>query len=144
MNAVENASEQSFVERLAAHLRENYGDAVVRLPDEEEAKTVAGLPAETLEMLVSRSIKRARSYGLSHQSAIAAFSALMFEVAPNFDSHKLSRMLLNDENTEPNARLNELLEVLTDKNWETIKEAYNPQEWQINNGEQNGTPIEKE
>lgn len=128
MNAFETAAEEKFERRLAAHLRENYGAAVVRLPDSE--LTVGELPEDVLLSLVKNSIERARQYELTFESSISAFSAIRFEVSPNFDKHRLSQVLLKDETVEPDARLNELLEVLTEKNWETIRGEYDVNAWQ--------------
>ncbi len=130
MDVFEKAAEEGFVRRLCAHLRERYAEALVRLPDQETI--VRELPDETLDLLVRRSIERARKNDLTYESSISAFTALMFEVAPNFDTHQLSKMLLTDEEIEPNARLNELLKVLTEKNWESIRGNYDVNAWQIN------------
>ena len=54
----------------------------------------------------------------------------MFEISPNFDRHRLSQVMLNDGNLEPEARFDELLEVLTEKNWETIRADYDVYDWQ--------------
>ena len=129
MNVFEATAEDNFVRRTAAHLLEHYAKAIVRLPDDVES-AVDQLPEEKLRSLVEISVERARSYGLTYESSISAVSALMFEVAPNFDSHRLSQVLLNDENIEPDARLDELLEVLTEKNWEAIRAEYDVNEWE--------------
>ncbi len=128
MQVFETAAEDNFVQRLAAHLKGNYSAAMVRLPDSESA--VGELPAEKLHSLVKISIERARLYNLTHESSISAYSALMFEVSPNFDLHRLSQMMLTDENIEPDARLDEVLAVLTEKNWETIRADYDVNDWQ--------------
>ncbi len=128
MSVFETTAEEKFVRRLAAHLLENYGTAVVRLPDLES--TVNELPEETLHSLVKNSIARARRYELTFESSISAFTAIRFEVSPNFDRHRLSQVMLNDEHIEPDARLDELLEVLTEKNWETIRGEYDVNAWQ--------------
>lgn len=128
MSAFENAAEEKFARRIAVHLLENYASAIVRLPNSESA--VAELPEETLHSLVENSIERARRYELTFESSISAFTAIRFEVSPNFDRHRLSQMMLNDEHIEPDARLDELLEVLTEKNWETIRGEYDVNAWQ--------------
>ena len=127
MEVFESAAEEDFVRRLTEHLLENYAKSVVRLPDQESA--VIDLSKETLDLLVRRSIERARRYDLSFESSISAFSAVMFDVAPNFDDHSVSKLCLNDENVEPNARLNELLKLLTDKQWEKIRTDYDVNNW---------------
>ena len=60
---------------------------------------------------------------------IAVFVALMFDVAPNFDKHTLSRVILSDQTMKFPARLDHLLEILTDKNWDTIRATYDSQAW---------------
>jgi hypothetical protein len=130
MAVFEQTAEESFERRLAAHLREDYLTAVVRLPEMES--TVSDLPDETLKLLVSVSIERARSYELTFESSISAFCAIMFEVAPNFDKHSLSKLCLRDENIEPNERLNELIKVLQEEHWEKIRADYDVNAWQPN------------
>lgn len=128
MEEFELAAEDGFVRRLGKHLLENYAKAIVRLPDEE--KEVKNLPEDKLHLLVRKSIERARSYGLSFESAISAFSAIMFEVAPNFDRHSMSRLCLKDKNIDPNERLDELLKLLTEEHWEKIRNDYDVNAWE--------------
>jgi len=128
MSVIEAVAQENFVRRIAVHLLAEYPKAVVNLPDDEKS-TVDELPEETLHDLIRVGIERARGHQLTHESAIAAFVAVMFEVAPNFDTHRLSQVLLNDEEIEPNARLDELLNVLNEKNWESIREDYDPKAW---------------
>lgn len=139
MLVIEAVAEENFVRRIADHLLEQYPKAMVRLPDDKNS-TVEELDEETLHSLVRTGIARARSYQLSFESSIAAFTAVMFEVAPNFDTHRLSQVLLNDDEVEPNDRLDELLNVLTEKNWESIREDYDPQAWILK--EENGAVEE--
>lgn len=134
MTVFQESAEESFRQRLSAHLLEQYPKTTVRLPDKESA--IEELSDETLHLLVGGNIERARSYGLNYESSIAAFSVLMFEVAPNFDAHQLSQLFLNDEDIEPNVRVDELLEHLTEKNWETIKSNYDVNAWQLNSEKQ--------
>lgn len=130
MEVFESVAQEDYERRLTGHLLENYAKSVVRLPDQESA--VIDLPKETLDLLVRRSIERARRYDLSFESSISAFSAVMFDVAPNFDEHSVSRICLNDENVEPNDRLDELLKLLTEKQWEKIKADYDVKSWLSN------------
>jgi len=130
MSVIETFVQEGFVRRIAEHLLANYPQALVRLPG-EDVFTVDALPEETLYDLIRSGIRRARSYGFTFESSIAGFVAVMFEIAPNFDTHRLSQVLLNDEEVEPNARLDELLNVLTEKNWEAIRTDYDPQAWEF-------------
>jgi hypothetical protein len=130
MLVIESVAQENFVRRIVAHLLAEYPKALVTLPTDEEF-TVDELPEERLYDLVRTGIARARRYGMTFESSIAAFTAVMFEIAPNFDLHRLCQVLLNDEQIEPNARLDELLNVLTEKNWESIRADYDPQAWTL-------------
>ena len=122
------AAEQTFAQRLAGHLLEKYPEASVRLPDLES--TVGALPAELLDRLVQVSIERARHYGLTFESSISAFSAIMFSAAPNFDNHNISNLCLTDEAVDPNDRLDEMLNLLTEDHWKRIRSDYDVAAWQ--------------
>ncbi len=128
ISVIEAVAQEKFVHRIAVHLLEEYPKAVVTLPDDAKFP-VDELPEEMLYDLVRVGIARARSYGLTFESAIAAFTAVMFEVAPNFDAHRLCQVLLDDEEIEPNARLDELMNVLNEKNWESVRAEYDPNAW---------------
>lgn len=140
MEVFESAAEEDFVRRLTAHLRENYATSVVRLPDQESP--VAELLEETLDLLVQRSIAHARLYELSFESSISAFTALKFAVAPNFDKNSVSKLCLRDESIEPNARLDELLKVLTENQWAKIRDDYNADAWLADEAEENAAAPE--
>lgn len=128
MEVFESAAEDDFVQRIGVHLRENYANSLVRLIDKESV--VKELDKETLDKLVRHSIARARIYELSFESTISAFTAIMFDVAPNFDRHSMSKLCLKDESIEPNSRLNELLKILTDEHWEKMRADYDVNAWQ--------------
>ncbi|HEY0080968.1 MAG TPA: hypothetical protein VGB73_20355 [Pyrinomonadaceae bacterium] len=127
MNAFQPVADANFVKRLMAQLRDEHSETAVVLPD--KASTVKQLPDETLRELVVAGIARARRYGLSHESALAAFVAIMFEAAPNFDRHPLIQRLLKDEKTPPNSRIDLLLEETTEENWQAVRKSYDPRSW---------------
>lgn len=129
MTVFEDKAEEGFVQRLAAHLREDYPDAKVRRSEGESM--VYELPDETLYDLVRVSIHRARSHDLTFESSISAFSAIMFEVAPNFDEHNLSSLCLKDKNIEPNDRLDEILKIFNENHWEKVRENYDVDAWEM-------------
>ncbi len=145
MSVVEAVAQENFVRRIADHLLAEYPKANVILPGDEKF-TVDELPEETLHELVRTAIARAQGHALTFESSIAAFTAVMFEVSPNFDTHRLCQVLLNDDEVEPNNRLDELLNVLTEKNWESIREDYDPQAWKPDKETEsdNQTPDEKQ
>lgn len=130
MSVFQKRKEDDFARRLSAHLREKYETTVVRLSEKET--TVSELSDEELNALVHVCIKRAQKFGISYESAIAAFTAIMFDAAPNFPEHEIARLHLKDENVKPNSRVDNLLEQLTVEDWKTIKRAYDVNAWKPN------------
>ncbi len=128
-------AEDNFVRKLSTHLRTNYAETMVRMP--EENSVLSELSDETLESLVRFGIERAREYGITFESSISTFIAIMFDVAPNFHTHELAQPVLKDENTEANSRVNVLLEKLSGDEWKTIKGSYDTSAWQSANEDKN-------
>ena len=129
MSEIEQGTQEKFVRRIARHLLEDYPDAVVILPSQEKF-TVDTLPKETLHELVRVAIVRAREFKMVFESSIAAFSAIMFETAPNFYKHTLCQVILNDD-LEPDAQIDMLVSVLNEKTVKTIQERYDPTAWKL-------------
>ena len=120
--------EANFRKRIGDHVRQGYPDAVVKLPEGGDL-TVSTVSPGLFDDLVETAISKARKYLLTQESSIAAFVALMFDVAPNFDTHRLCEVLLNDEEKRPDDRVSEIPKVLTEKNWLAIREGYDPNAW---------------
>lgn len=145
MDSLQEAADEKFERGLAAHILENYAAAVVRTPELES--TVGELPEETLHSLIKISIDRAKSFELTYQSSISAFSALMFEVAPNFDRHNLCNICLKDQSVDANDRIDEILKLLTEEHWENIRSDYDANAWNatsddLENTSEESTPEE--
>jgi hypothetical protein len=121
-------SEVNFERAIARDLRSNYGDSIVRLPEGGEF-AVTDLQEETLERLVRVGIEKARRFQLTRQSSIAGFVAMMFSSAPNFEANRLCEVLLSDEEKTPDERSDEIPNVLSEKNWDAIRNEYDPQAW---------------
>ncbi|MBK7706834.1 MAG: hypothetical protein IPJ30_13965 [Acidobacteria bacterium] len=136
MEVMETVAQAGFERRLADRIRAEYPLSVVKLPDGGEFPA-ADLSDETLHKLVAVGIARARGFSMKQESAIAGFVALMFDVSPNFDKHRLCQVLLTDDEHEPDERLGPMLDVLTDANWESIRKDYDPSAW-----EEKTEPIE--
>ena len=129
MSEIEQGTQEKFVQRIARHLLEDYPDAVVILPSQEKF-TVDTLPKETRLELVRVAIARAREFKMVFESSIAAFTAIMFETAPNFYKHTLCQVILNDD-LEPDAQIDMLVSVLNEKTVKTIQERYDPLAWKL-------------
>ncbi len=128
MEVMETVAQAAFERRIADHLIAEYPASVVKLPEGGEF-AVAELEDETLLKLVAAGVARARSHLMKKESSIAPFVALMFDVSPNFDKHRLCQVLLTDVEHEPDERVGPMLDVLTDENWDSIRKDYDPQAW---------------
>ncbi len=126
---LETLAQERFVAKIASELVRNYSSATVSLPS-GETMTVAELPEDKLHALIKVGIEKAKRYEMRAESAIAGFVLVMFDVSPSFDRHRLSQVLLNDEDTVPDQRMNELLGVLSDDNWDSIRKEYDPLAWE--------------
>lgn len=129
LDVMEAYSQENFVRRIAARLVSGFSESAVKLPDGTEHR-VADIPEDRLLELIRSGVAKARSYGMTFESAIAGFVILMFDVSPNFDGHRLCQVLLTDEETAPNKRIEELVSVLSDEKWESIRKDYDPAAWE--------------
>jgi hypothetical protein len=129
MDVMQAVADTNFERQIASHLRDSYSESIVRLPDDGSEFKVSELAEDVLERWVRAGIGKARGYELRIQSSIASFVALMFDVAPNFDDHRLCEVLLGDQERTPDERMEDVLSVLSEKNWEAIRNDYEPQAW---------------
>ena len=82
-----------------------------------------------LEEIVKIGIKRARSHDLERSEDVAAFVALMFEIAPNFDEQEEIKTILADTNYTPTERINQLWKRSSDEAWEEAEQSYKADVW---------------
>ena len=134
MKAFGPAADSAFVRRVAGYLREKHADAGLQLST--GVSTIKEMPDDALHQIVRNGIARARAFGMSYQSDLAAFVVIMLEAAPNFDEHPLIRRILRDENVPPNSRIDRLMEQATEQNWEAVKASYDPAAWDLSPGGQ--------
>ncbi len=131
--AFRDVADAAFARRVAAHLRENHAEEVVKLPT--GAHALGELDEATLLRLVRAGVGRARAYGMESESSITSFVVLTFAVAPNFDAHPLIRRVLEDESVEPDLRLSELWGRTNEENWQAAADAYDPAAWGLADAE---------
>jgi len=128
-------AEAAFVAEVVDHLRKTRPQEVVRLPG--GPTTIAEIPDEILPVMVRGGIARAREYGITSSSTLAGFVSLMFISAPNFDDHPLLKRALLDNDTDPNSRLEKLIQDSTEQNWEAVRQAYDASAWGVKEQEVN-------
>lgn len=122
-------AENAFVERVAAYLKVNHADELVRLPKKESK--LGELPKHILLEMVRGGIARARTHGMEWKSNLLSYVVLMVIGAPNFDENKKAAAFLKAEIIPVEDRLKKLMEQMTDEDWELIETNYNPNTWNL-------------
>ncbi|MBL8483164.1 MAG: hypothetical protein JNJ60_13270 [Rhodocyclaceae bacterium] len=117
IDALQDQAETEFVARVTQFLHAKHADAI------------AGLDAPELERRVRAGIARGRARGFTWQSSLAAFVALMFEIAPNFDLHPAFRRALELPAADETARIRAIHRNTTDRDWEEAQDHADPSAW---------------
>jgi len=133
--AFQPVAEAAFVAEVVDYLKKTRPQEVVRLLG--GPTTIAEIPDEILSVMVRGGIARAREYGITSSSTLAGFVSLMFISAPNFDDHPLLKRALLDNETDPNSRLEKLIQDSTEQNWEAVRQAYDASAWGVKEQEVN-------
>lgn len=121
LSAMSRAAEPSFEDEVCAHVRT------------EHRARVAAVPEPLLRKRVKLGIERARSHGIEMQNQLAAFVALMFVSAPNFDEHPVASKALHDETVPPTDRLDVLTKRMTHEDWEAVRTMGASASWEPRN-----------
>ena len=82
-----------------------------------------------LEERIKYSVQKARGYSLGTVSDLAGFTALMFELAPNFDEHPSFKAVLVDPAIPPEGKMKKLSQVITDREWNEASRLYDRSFW---------------
>jgi hypothetical protein len=127
-SAFDHVAEAAFIRRVVEYLGEEHSDALVKTREAE--LTLGELPGADLREMVRRGVERARAYGLTWESSLTAFVVLTFVVAPNFDGHPLIKRVLQDDDVEPDLRIDRLWELTTEENWEAAAADYDAGAWE--------------
>lgn len=93
------------------------------------SKAVQFLDKSTLEARIVFAVAKARRYALGTVSDLAGFTALMFELAPNFDEHPSFRNVLLDPGVAPDGKLRRLSQVITAADWQQAIGLYDSHVW---------------
>ena len=110
-------SDDRLIELIAQTVREMNPDRVANLDD-----------AQLIE-LGRFGVERARSHGLRRSETIAAFVALMFEIATSFDEQPQIKNALADANYPPDERFDLLWQRTSDDDWIEAVNLYDAKIW---------------
>ena len=127
LEVFQRIAEDAFVEDVIDYLVTKHADCVVQLPN--KISTIREIPQPTLCKIVRNGIARAKTYHLNWQSNLITFVVLMFVAAPNFDEQPLIKQVLTSEKAEPDSRIDQLLEITTEENWEEARQNYDVSAW---------------
>lgn len=111
------ADEQELVVEVAKSIRKAVGERLALYNDDQ------------LKEMVKIGIERARRNKLTLAEDIAAFVAIMFEVAPRFDEQKDIRAVLDDEKLPPELRFQKLFDFTQDQAWIEAERRYDDSFW---------------
>jgi hypothetical protein len=117
LNKCTEAIDRDLVKVIYWHLRNHH------------SRSVQFLDKGILEERIQLSIRKARRYNLGTISDLAGFTALMFELAPNFDDHPSFRKVLVDPSIPPEAKMRKLSQVITDREWDEAVKLYDRRFW---------------
>jgi hypothetical protein len=123
------AADAGFLDRLVEHLRKEHGDVPVRLSTARRT-TLSQLPEDTLRELARHGVAKARAYGLTWESSITSFVALMFVAAPNFDDLPPVAEMLREPSVYPEHRVEYFVNNADFQTWQMIQFCYDPAAWQ--------------
>lgn len=93
------------------------------------ADRVVGYEDEELERMVRLGFDRARSHALTAAEDIAAFVAVMFEVAPRFDEQEEIRQVLDDPSFPPSIRFYQIFDRVPEQAWNEAGRRYEDSFW---------------
>lgn len=94
------------------------------------ARSVQFLSKEILQDRIGFAIAKARRYSLGSVADLAGFTALMFELAPNFDEHPSFKSILVDPALSSENKLRRLSQVVTEREWQEAMNLYDRSFWQ--------------
>jgi len=110
--------EQELIEAVFDHICEHHAEQVAELKDDEILRRA------------QVAVARARRYGFQEEGSYAAFAALMFLVAPNFDDQPAIQSWLANSRLKPDERMKQLMRNTREEDWEAAGAASDPRAWE--------------
>lgn len=117
------------IQHFIAADEEQLVQVIIGAVREANPERVAGYDDKKLEKMVKIGIGRAKSHELKRGQDIAAFVAVMFEVAPKFDEQEEIKTVLNDSLFPPGERFYQIFERVSDEAWLEAEKLYEDTYW---------------
>jgi hypothetical protein len=122
----------AHLEALKPQAEAAFAAEIIEFLKSVSSSSVGGLPPAVLQKRVVQGLSRARRYGFKRTSSLAAFVAIMFDVAPNFDQQPGIRAVLSDRTLPPDLRIDALMGRTAAQDWEDALAVSNPTAWEPN------------
>jgi hypothetical protein len=110
-------TDAELIRLIAEIVRDGNGERVVDYSD------------EALESMVKIGVERARTHDFERAEDIAAFVAVMFEIAPNFDQNAEIKAILEDTNFSVEERFRQLWGKTSEEMWKELENKYDARVW---------------
>ena len=130
LNEFEARALERYIRDLTEYVRREEGEEEVFPSGGSNWVQVKDLPEEALLRMVKAGVVRARNYGLMLDCDITAFVSLMFAIAPNFDTQANIQTLLSDPEFSPEERMELLVDLATEEDWEQAEQSYDESAWE--------------
>lgn len=129
LDAFQSAADAALIRKMAKYVGERHAEDVVKIPS--GIFLVKHLSDETLQQMIQTGCERARAYGLTWESSLAAFIVLMFVVAPNFDTRPAIQQILQEQTIPPNSRMDQLWRLTSEEEWDRANQNYAESAWRL-------------
>lgn len=100
--------------------------------DEQRPGAFSGLPLQTVRQMLRSAIVRASRHKITSRADVAAFAAIMLDVAPNFDEHPEILACLRLPLLTGGLRLRAAIEMCSDEAWEEAERDADMSAWIAN------------
>jgi hypothetical protein len=117
LNNIQGLFDERLKITIVSHLAQNHPDSI------------KGLPYFMLEDMVNMGIKKAFQNKIKSTYGISIFTALMFEIAPNFSEYYKVKRIFNRDGPSDREKIDSMMSSLSASDWENVKQSYNENAW---------------
>jgi hypothetical protein len=118
-----------FERRLADYLRAKHGRLLIPTPD--GILPLGAIESTGLREMVAYGVRKARLYGMTWESALAAFTMMTLTVGPLFDEHPAVRSELRAREVPVNSIVDHARYAVSRNVWDDVRGDYTPRAWGI-------------
>lgn len=82
-----------------------------------------------LDGMIKLGMEKAKKHNFAKAETVAAYVAVMFEIAPNFDEQPMIKQVLEDPNYVVDDRFFQLWQRVDEKVWQEAEDGYDAKMW---------------